>query len=97
MAERQSCKLKVLGSSPSEGLDERRQTREPLTVTPNKRVHTVSQFARVVNGVDLRSVEPTANAANNFKQLQMAFVEALEARSLWRGFSVPRKGRNKTN
>ena len=52
MAERQSCKLKVLGSSPSGGL--------PLVLDRAARLFEDTaerQFARVAKGVDLRSTE----------------------------------------
>ena len=52
MAERQSCKLKVLGSSPSGGLPLASDCLDCLFARSAK-----SQFARVVKGVDLRSTE----------------------------------------
>ena len=52
MAERQSCKLKVLGSSPSGGLPLASDCLGWLFARSVK-----SQFARVVKGVDLRSTE----------------------------------------
>ena len=52
MAERQSCKLKVLGSSPSGGLPLASDCLDCLFARSAE-----SQFARVVKGVDLRSTE----------------------------------------